>query len=296
MRDFRNGILTQALSRGARKLVTPTLLAASVAVPFGAALQAKDKPGKAAKEVVAKKVDDSTRIGGESADKHVLSPALEAARTSRETVRQMPGYSTTFIKQEETKRGLIRQVLKVKYRREPFSIYLKFVEPHEGREVLFVEGKNKGKLQVHEPSGLASLAGTLSLSPTGDEAMKENRYPVTMFGMEKLMDAVIAQWEEELKHPESEVKQFPQAKVGEFECRMFEVVHPRERSHFKFHKTRLFIDKKSGLPVRLEQYGFPGKGSDVAPLVEEYTYTEIKVETKLSELDFDIKNQSYGFK
>jgi len=296
MRELSNGFKDNALTRRAQKLLTPALLAAAVAAPFGAAVHAKDRSRKEAKEVIAKKVDESTRLGTETASKDVLSPALETARAARETVRKMPGYSTTFIKQEETRKGLIRQVIKVKFRREPFSVYLKFVEPHEGREVLFVEGKNKGKLQVHEPSGLASLAGTLSLSPTGDEAMKENRYPVSMFGMEKLMDAVIAQWEEELKHPESEVKQYPQAKVGDYECRMFEVVHPRERPHFKFQTTRLYIDKKSGLPVRLEQYGFPSKAGEVAPLLEEYTYTDIKVETKLSDLDFDIKNQSYGFK
>lgn len=296
MRKLSDAIEDNALMRRTKKLVAPALLAAAACAPFGTTLHAKDKPTKEARDVVAKKVDESTRLGSDKGSNDVLSPALEAARAARETVRQMPGYSTTFIKQEETRKGLIRQVLKVKFRREPFSVYLKFIEPHEGREVLFVEGKNKGKLQVHEPSGLASLAGTLSLSPTGDEAMKENRYPVSMFGMEKLMDAVILQWEGELKHPESEVKQFPQAKVGDYECRMFEVVHPKERSHFKFQTTRLFIDKKSGLPVRLEQYGFPSKAGEVAPLVEEYTYTEIKVETKLSELDFDIKNQSYGFK
>src|SRR5260370_35251192 len=88
----------------------------------------------------------------------------------------------------------LRQVMVLKFRREPFSVYLKYVEPHAGREVIYVEGRNKGKLQVHEPSGLASVIGTISLAPTGNEAMKENRYPVTLLGMEKMLAITITDW------------------------------------------------------------------------------------------------------
>ncbi|MFN0054242.1 MAG: DUF1571 domain-containing protein [Planctomycetales bacterium] len=299
---MRNGQMqltdTPAIRRGGRWLASALTLA-SVCAPLSLEALAKDRPGRKGKdpEVVAKKIDEGARPAGGKTDNLVLEPVLKAARTSRDAVRELPGYSTTFIKQELTpKKGLIRQVMKVKYRRAPFSVYFKFVEPHAGREVLFVEGKNKGKLQVHEATGVVSLAGTLSLSPTGDEAMKENRYPITMFGMEKLLDTLIQQWEQSLAEPDTEVKQFPQAKVGEVECRMFEVTHPKQRGELKFQKTRMFIDKKSGLPIRVEQFGFPPKAGGESPLVEEYTYTEIKAETSLTDKDFDVKNDQYGFK
>jgi hypothetical protein len=285
------------MGRQARRWMAPALIAASVAVPAVSSLSAKDKPAKGQTESVAKKIDDSTRLGSEKGNKHALSQALEAARTAREKARELPGYSSTFIKQELTpKKGMIRQVMAIKFRREPFSVYLKFIEPHEGREVIYVDGKNKNRMQVHEPSGIVSLAGTLSINPVGDEAMKENRYPIMNFGMEKLMDAVIVQWEGELKHPETEVKHYPNAKIGNTECEMFESVHSKERPHFKFKTTRLYIDKKSGLPIRIEQFGFPTKAGEEAPLIEEYNYTSVKVESKLTDLDFDVKNDAYGFK
>lgn len=248
-------------------------------------------------ETIAKKVDDSTRLGGDSSGKHALAPVLEAARASRETARKTAGYSATFMKNELTpKKGMVRHTMAIKFRREPFSVYLKFVEPYAGREVLYVEGKNNGKLLVHEASGIVSLAGTLSINPTGDEAMKESRYPIMNFGMEKLLDVLIAQWEGELKHGESEVTAYPHAKVGDVECRMFEVTHPKERPHFKFKTTRIYIDRQSNLPIRVEQYAFPSRGKDEPPLVEEYTYSNVKVEMKLADRDFDVKNERYGFK
>lgn len=297
MLKLNTSLFARGLGRRARRWMAPGLIVASAVVPGAAFLSAKDKPGKGQSEAVAKKIDDSTRLGSEKGDKHALSPALDAARAAREAARALPGYSSTFIKQELTpKKGMIRQVMSIKFRRDPFSVYLKFIEPHEGREVIYVDGKNKGRMQVHEPSGIVSLAGTLSINPVGDEAMKENRYPIMNFGMEKLMDAIILQWEKELDHPETEVKLFPNAKIGDIECKMFESVHAKERPHFKFKTTRLYIDKKSGLPIRVEQFGFPAKGSEESPLIEEYTYTALKAESKLTDLDFDVKNEAYGFK
>src|SRR5262249_55961583 len=116
------------------------------------------------------------------------------------------------------------------------------------------------------------------------------------FGMEKLVDVIIQQWENELKYPESEVATYQTAKVGNVECRLFEVTHPKERPHFKFKTTRLYIDRNSGLPIRVEQMGFPMRPGETPPLVEEYTYTDIKTEIKLADLDFDVKNDAYGFK
>ena len=75
---------------------------------------------------------------------------------------------------------------KMKVRHEPFSVYMHFDEPHAGREVIFVEGRNNNNLLVHE-AGFASLIGTLELEPTGSQAMAENRYPITKAGIQKMI-------------------------------------------------------------------------------------------------------------
>jgi hypothetical protein len=273
-----------------RQWLAPAVVLASVIPHPVASSMAADKPGKA--ERVATKSDDTARIG--AGDKSPLAPALEMAKSSRDATRKLGGYTTTFIKREvlKDKDEPVRQVMEMKFREEPFSVYLKFIEPHAGREVIYVDGKNKGKMLVHE-SGIASIVGIINASPDGKEVMKENRYPITMIGMTKLLDTVIEQWSSELKVPGCEVKSFPQAKVGNIECKMIESTHPTEIAGVRFHKTRLYIDKSTNLPVRVEQYGFPKKGGE-APLIEEYSYTEIK-EAKLTDFDFDVKNTAYKF-
>ena len=257
------------------------------------AKQEGDKPS------VANIPDKSTRLGAPETDsKHPLTPAIDALRASRESVRQVPGYACTFIKTERLKKGaMVSHTAVLKFRREPFSVYLKYIEPHAGREVIYVDGRNKGKLLVHEPSGLASVVGTIALTPTCNDAMKENRYPITMMGMEKLLDTAIAELEEaRTKLHEVKVQLYPNAKIGEAECTMYEIVSAKESESPKRHKTRIFFDKKTNLPIRTEQYGFPAKAGDEPPLYEEYTYADLKLDVALSDRDFDAKNDSYGFK
>jgi hypothetical protein len=250
------------------------------------------------KSTVAKAVDDRTRpVVSLKEPKPAIAPALDAARSSRDAIRKIPGYTCTFSKQEQLKKGApLRQTMSLKFRREPFSVYLKYVDPNAGREVIYIEGRNNGKLQVHEASGLTSLIGTISLSPIGNEALKENKYPLTMIGMEKMLERFIADWEESQKHADTKVQYYPQAKLGEVECIMYEVAHPEKREPFKFHMSRVYFDKKTLLPIRAEQYAFPAKSGAQPQLVEEYTYSDVKADASLSETDFDVKNEKYGFK
>ncbi len=164
----------------------------------------------------------------------------------------------------------------------------------QGREVIFVEGKNNNNLLVHE-AGFASLIGTLELPPDGSQAMAENRYPITKAGIQKMMEAVIEQWEEETKYGETEVKYFEDAKIGEVKCRVIESSHPQPRKQFKFHITRVWIDEQTGLPVRVQQFGFPAKSGAKPPVIEDYTFTNIKAEVRLTDRDFDTKNPSYNY-
>jgi len=262
----------------------------------------REKEKEAEKPVVATKVDDTTRAAAPVvtlADiKLALAPALEAGRSSRDTIRKLPGYTCTFIKQEQlSKKGpLVKQTMIMKFRREPFSVYLKSVSPNAGREVIYVEGRNDGKLKVHEASGFVSLLGTISLAPTSNDALKENKYPITMIGMEKMLDGFLLEWDESHKHLDTKVTVNTQAKLGLVDCTLCEVIHPQQREGFRSHKGRVYIDKKTNLPIRAEQFGFPTKSSEEPALIEEYSYIDIKTDVPLTDVDFDVANDKYGFK
>lgn len=227
-------------------------------------------------------------------DEHPLAPAIRHAKACLEKVRAMSGYECNFSKKEVVGNELISQTMKMKVRHEPFSVYMYFIEPAKGREVIFVDGRNDNKLQVHE-TGLASLIGTLSLSPEDTRVMAENRYPITRAGMAKMLESIVAQWEAESKYAETEVKYFEDAKVGEYKCRVIESSHPQPRKQFKFHMTRLWIDEKSGLAVRVQQFGFPKKKDAKPPIIEDYSYTGIKPEVRLTDRDFDTNNPGYNY-
>ena len=298
MRSSCQGWLAGFLREGFRWPIVPCLLLVLSAGAGGLGLQAKDRDKAKAKDLVAHKQDDTTRLAaGDAKTAKMLAPALEAARSSRETLRKLPGYTCTFIKQEQLKKNsLTTQSMTLKFRREPFSVYLKFVDPNPGRQVLFVEGTNEGKFYFREASGLVSYLGTVSLLPTSSDAMKENSYPITMIGMENMLNKYIRDWEESLKHPDTQVQIYPQAKLGEVDCQMFEVVHPQQREPFKFYKGRVYFDKKTNFPIRAEQYAYPVKAGKEPQLVEQYNYIDVKPLDAPFEKEFDVKNEKYGFK
>ena len=229
-----------------------------------------------------------------SAETHPLEPALRIARECQESVEAVQDFEAAFSKRDVVKGAVHAHTMEVKLRMEPFSVYMKFAEPHEGREVIYVQGRNDDKLLVHE-TGLASLIGTITIDPLSPQAMSESRHPITNMGLKPLAAGVIKQWESELKYGEIDVKYYPNAKVRGIECKVIESSHPQPRRQFRFQKTRLFIDKATNLPVRVEQYGFPTTAGQKPPLLEEYTYWNVRANVGLTDKDFDPENPKYGF-
>lgn len=226
---------------------------------------------------------------------HPLVPALKMARESLDVLQKVRDYQCDFTRREFVNNQLVAQQTFLRLRHQPFSVYMKFIDPAPGREVLYVAGKNEGKLLAHEASGLSSLVGTISLPVNSPTVMAETRHPITQTGMKKLIELVIQQWELESKYGETDVKYYPNAKIGGAECEVIEVSHPQPRKQFPFHRTRVFFEKNTRLPVRVENYGFPVAANQNPPLIEEYTYTNIRLNTGLTDADFDQANPKYSF-
>lgn len=285
-------------TRSARRRIG--LLALGVIASFGFGIHAQESKPEVPKTARA---EAGTTAVGSAQDlpvppidsEHPLYVPLQEAYKAREALSAIKDYQAEFTKRELIGRKVLKTTMSLKVRQEPFSVYLKFLDLNAGREVIYVEGRNKNNLLVHE-GGIKSFVGTLSLSPTGPDAMSDNRYPVTMIGLETMLDKVITQWEAEGKLGEVKTQKYPSAKLpsGE-ECVAYESLHPVPRTQFKFHITRLWIEKKTGLAVRVEQHGFPQAGSKSPPIIEEYTYSKIKSNIPLTDRDFDTRNPSYAF-
>ena len=205
-------------------------------------------------------------------------------------------YSCTFYKRERME-GVLSSthVMQLKARTNPLSFYVKCVTPRAGREAIWIKGKNSGKVIAHDAGFVKVLAGTMYLDPKGGVAMEDNRHPITEAGLGNMIDAVRHRWDLELKPGLTRVEFHSGMKVGDRECTMIETTHPLHDATFVFHRVRLFIDDKLGLPIRLEGYDWPKHVGVEPELVEEYTYANLRINPGFSERDFDPGNPSYSY-
>lgn len=282
-----------------RNYLTQAAIACAIATGFlgmgvfGA--QGEDAPRKR----IAKRSSETSPRSTEDAQEHPLTKPLKIVQQSRKALDGVHDFTATFSKRERLGRGgkqLLAQSMKMKFREQPFSVYFHFLSKDDaGREVLYVDGRNRNQLMVHEGGGIASLVGTLNFAPTANEVMKENRYPITQVGLKNMTDKVINQWESETKYGEATVKYYNSAKLGDVECMAIECTHPQPRRQFRYHMTRVYVDKQTKFIVRVEQYGWPTRAGQQPPILEEYTYSDIKTNVGLGDADFDHRNPQYKF-
>ena len=238
---------------------------------------------------------------------HPLNEALEMAHRGLLNMRSnVQDYSAILVKRERVDGKLLSpEYMQMKIRSErvdetgsriPFSIYGKFIKPRAcaGREVIWVKGCNGNKLCAHEGSGLLSLK-TVNLDPDGWIAMQNNRYPIYEAGMENLIVKLIEKAERDRAAGDCEVN-YLDKKLNGRACTLIEVRHPEKRAPYDFHLARVFIDKELKLPVRYQAFLWPSSPGAKPPLLEEYTYLNVKLNQGFTDEDFSPRNKSYRFR
>jgi len=230
---------------------------------------------------------------------HPLMPALRWAKMGHQQLSEdVRDYSCTLVKRERIDGELgEHQYMFVKVRHAPFSVYTYFLKPKKvkGQEAIYVEGSNEGKLLAHGV-GLQAVIGTLSLDPESTLARRDNRYPITELGIRRLTERLIEVAEHDTQFGECEVKLNRKAKVNKRPCICIEVKHPVPRREFLFNMARIYVDNEYNLPTRYESYEWPQDPQGDPVLVEEYTYVDLKFNNGFTDRDFDIRNESYGYK
>jgi hypothetical protein len=277
---MRNTEGSRALSRRGFIAQAAGCLAAGVALPF-------------APRIASAEVKLAARIT-EAGSTHVLMPVFKLAMAGIEAVAKVKDYEALFVRKELVDGALVSSQITIKLRQEPFSVYLKFIEPNAGREVIYFEGKNDGKLLVHE-TGFASLAGTLSLDPKGSLAMSGNRYPITMIGLKTMTETVVDKWLAVKNEKDIKVNVYPNATVGDLSCKVAETVLAKPVEGIPQQTCRLYFEKATGYPVRVQSLAFPAKAGEKGETVEDYFYSKLKTNVGLTDTDFDAENPVYGF-
>ncbi|MDR2642990.1 MAG: DUF1571 domain-containing protein [Planctomycetaceae bacterium] len=228
---------------------------------------------------------------------HPLLPVIRWAEAERPKIAKLNDYSAIVTKQECVG-GVVQeaQIMEVKVRHKPFSVYIKFLYPKSmtGQEAIYVDGKYNNKIVGHGV-GVQKAFGTLRLDPIGAIAMRGNKYPITEMGILNLTDKLLEVGKKDAQFGECTVNYAENVKLDDRVCTMIQVTHPIPRSNFIFNIARIFVDKELNMPIRYESYDWPKKEGANVTLIEAYTYQRLKLNNGFTDIDFDHKNPAYSY-
>lgn len=222
----------------------------------------------------------------------------QAANAKR--IHDMKDYSMTLEKTELVE-GKVWPTEKasVKVRHEPFSVYMSYHEPKglKGQEVIWVDGKNDGRIVGHT-GGILSLVGTLRILPNSKRAMQGNRHPVTELGLLHMVEEAVRNVPVDIERGFTDFE----FKTGEMidgrSCTLF-VITRRERDPGdkdpKFHSDKMWLDDETHVPIYYLKYEWPEKEGDPPVQVEEYRHLDLKFNNGFTDADFDEKNPAYHY-
>ncbi len=253
-----------------------------LAVPWNSALSDAPRPR------VANNSRANDSASQRPAKESPVETVLRWGELMLEQADQIEDYSCTFVKRERISGKLgEQQVYQARIRHRPFSVYLKCQSPRSmiGREALWVEGRNNGKLLANG-TGVQSILGTVSLDPNGYFAMQDNLHPITDIGIRNLIEKMIATTKHDARISQINIVFRRNAKVRDRVCTCVEFDHPIPKPGLRYRLSRIYIDNEWSIPIRFEGYTWPRQRGGDPILLEEYTYTDLKVNTGLTAEDF----------
>jgi hypothetical protein len=230
-------------------------------------------------------------------NEHPLAPVIRALKTSQRTIDEnIRDYSCTLVKRERVDGELgEHQHIFMKIMHQPFSVYMSFLKPFTGREVLYVAGQNNNKMIVLE-AGFKRYLGKLNLDPAGTIAMNGQKHPITRVGIRNLTAELIQVYEAESQYQECEVTTQQDAKINGRSTTMVQITHPVPRQVFRSHIARIFFDDELRVPIHYDAYLWPSQQGGQPPLDESYTYTNLQINNGFTARDFDAENNPEIFK
>ena len=223
---------------------------------------------------------------GMSQDFSATEKWLQEAEAAYESVTN---YTAIFHKQQQVEGKLLRNdAIFIKFRK-PFSLYMRWINgPYKGCELLYVEGWNENRARVHKGGFWGFI--TWDLEPTSSRLMDDNLRPLTDAGLGMLVQTVATNVCKASKAGEINVYERGAETVHGLETRRIEVVFPKDKDK-GYAAYRFVINQEltSKLLVRIQTYDWDDH------LLENYAYEDLKLNTGLTDADFDSENPQYHF-
>ncbi len=273
--------------------------------------------------LIAGTADRATSQGGTPSAAEIFARSLKA-------IHAVDSYQGRLVMRELIGDELETSKIHFKFKR-PFKVYMKYITPSEGQEVLFVRGQNDNEILAHKGS-FPDI--TVSLDPYGRMAMKGSHQPILTFGLQKqieimghiyrkavatgevtytVKDAGVFMgepvWEIDARLPSTgtTVKVLENEDLWKLATRvgqtMYVILHYNGiRSPDSINEgDEIFVPDHYGSRVRyliakkslmpLQETSWDHAGR----LYESYEYPEIILDAGLTDTDFDRDNPAYGF-
>jgi hypothetical protein len=232
------------------------------------------------------------RVEGIEAKTALLAVLEDAARRIDAT----SGYVATFKKQERIGGRLLpEQTMAMKVRQRPFAIYLKFLAPKPGKEVLYAEGHRKNKVLAHNGDWTRRLVPRLEVAPDSPTALADNRHPITEAGLSNLAHKLVAFRKLDVDDPEAVT--ILDRTTGPDGRPLLRSTHLHEHPNRSrpFARIEVLYDPATHFPMQISSYDWPQPGEEGESLVERYAYEGLVLDPSLTALDFDPANPAYEF-
>jgi len=233
------------------------------------------------------------RMEGEEAKLLLLASAIRSV----EELGKIPAYTATLQKHERIG-GVLGpvQTLAMRVRNQPFAIYLKFLAPKEGKEVLYAEGHHDNKVIAHNGDWTRRLIPRLAVSVDSPLALADSRHPVTEAGLLALAQKLVVYRQMDVGDPKATtIIDRTTAPDGRPALRSIHT-HVDPNAGRPFQRVEILYDPETRYPIRIDSFDWPAPGHvGELELAESFFYTDIKLNAPLTEATFDPKNPEYAF-
>jgi hypothetical protein len=233
--------------------------------------------------------------------KHPLDSVIEYARREQRYLQQSVQDFTCRLVKRERIGGYLQDLhyVDMEVREEilqdgrvvqPLSLFLHFWGPKTvtGRRIVFVEGQNEGKMLVRN-GGRHFDYVIVNIDPNGESAREETLVPITQIGFNRLLAQMIEVLERHRSadpgSSNTKAERISNAKINNRTCTVIRITHPQPMKGLEFHVANVFVDNELHAPIRVDYTDWPQPGRP-APLIAEYTYTDLKLNVGLPDTAF----------
>ena len=219
-----------------------------------------------------------------------LDEPLSWMEEARKNFANVKDYTCTLVTRERV-RGVLGEenVIVFKSRIQPFSVNMRWLAPRkqQGQEVCFVLGRNGNRMRVHSTGLGSKVAGFVTVDVNDPRVFEHTRHTIYEAGLGNLIEATIKHWELERRLGKTDVK------VAEYDYdnrRCYRIENTRHERHPQIyaHRSVLYIDKESKLPVRNENYDWPRQGGNPGgELMEMFSFVNLRFNVGLTDREFN---------